>query len=61
MTVKPGDHLKGGDIYATCPETPVILHKCMLSPRLSGEIVEVAPDGEYTINDTGGQAEDIQR
>ena len=52
LTVKPGDHLKGGDIYATCPETPVILHKCMLSPKLSGEIVEVAPDGEYTINDT---------
>ncbi len=52
LTVKPGDQLKGGDIYATCPETPVILHKCMLSPTLKGEIVEVSPNGSYTINDT---------
>lgn len=52
MMVKVGDKLKGGDIYATCPETPAILHKCMLSPTLSGEIVRVSPDGEYTVNDT---------
>ncbi len=52
MMVKVGDQLKGGDIYATCPETPAILHKCMLSPTLSGEIVRVSPDGEYTVNDT---------
>ncbi|MGI5893132.1 MAG: V-type ATP synthase subunit A [Candidatus Merdivicinus sp.] len=52
MTVKPGDHLKGGDIYATCPETPAILHKCMLAPNLSGEVVSVQPDGEYAVTDT---------
>ncbi len=52
MTAKVGDRLSGGDVYATCPETPVITHKMMLSPRLSGEIVEVMPDGDYTVNDT---------
>lgn len=52
LTVKEGDRIKGGDIYATCPETPAILHKCMLSPNLSGQIIRVSPDGEYTVNDT---------
>ncbi len=52
VTVKEGDQVKGGDIYATCPETPAILHKCMLPPNLSGEIIRVSPDGEYTVNDT---------
>ena len=51
MCVKAGDTLKGGQIYATCPETPVILHKCLLAPNLSGEVVKVMPDGQYTVND----------
>lgn len=52
ITAKVGDKLSGGDIFATCPETPVIVHKVMLSPALSGEVIEVAPDAEYTVNDT---------
>lgn len=52
VTVKVGDKLKGGDIYATCPETPVIEHRCMVHPNLSGEVVWTAADGKYTINDT---------
>lgn len=51
ITVKPGDRLKGGEIYATCPETGLITHKCMLSPLLSGEVVRVAENGAYTVND----------
>ncbi|MFZ2539916.1 MAG: V-type ATP synthase subunit A [Oscillospiraceae bacterium] len=51
ITVKVGDILNGGDIYATCPETPVILHKCMLSPTLSGKITYVAPNSSYTVTD----------
>ena len=52
ITVKKGDHLKGGQIYATCPETPVIVHKCMVPPELEGDVVECAPNGMYRINDT---------
>ncbi|MGN1136493.1 MAG: V-type ATP synthase subunit A [Oscillospiraceae bacterium] len=51
LKTKVGDTLKGGDIYAVCPETPVIEHRCMLSPYLKGEVTWVAEDGEYTIND----------
>ena len=52
VTVKPGDRLTGGSVYATCPETPIILHKCMVPPALSGDVVEVRPDGPYRIRDT---------
>ncbi len=51
MKVKVGDSIKGGDIYAVCPETPVIEHRCMLSPYLKGEITWVAENGDYRIND----------
>ena len=51
MKVKVGDSIKGGDIYAVCPETPVIEHRCMLSPYLMGEITWVAENGDYRIND----------
>lgn len=58
LKVKVGDTLSGGDIYAECPETPVITHKIMLSPLLSGTVTEVMPDGEYTINDTVAKIKD---
>ena len=51
VTVKVGDKLKGGDIYATCPETSAIIHKCMLSPLLSGEVTYVCENGKHKIND----------
>ena len=52
MTVKTGDKLFAGDIYCTCPETPLITHKCMLSPlSKGGEVIWTAENGDYTIND----------
>ena len=58
LKVKVGDTLSGGDIYAECPETPVITHKIMLSPLLSGTVTEVMPDSEYTVNDTVAKIKD---
>lgn len=58
VTVKVGDVLKGGDIYATTPETDLIVHKCMLSPLLSGTVVEIVNDGQYSINETIIKVED---
>lgn len=58
LKVKVGDTLSGGDIYAECPETPVITHKIMLSPLLSGTVTKVMPDGEYTVNDTVAKIKD---
>ena len=51
IKVKVSDYLKAGHIYATCPETPVILHKCMVPPDVEGEVITVVVDGKYSIND----------
>ncbi len=52
ITVKVGDKLSAGDIYAKCQETSVITHKCMLPPDVSGEVIDVKKGGKYTVNDT---------
>lgn len=52
MKVKVGDKLEGGQIYATLPETPIIEHRLMVPPELSGEVVNVNPNGEYKLFDT---------
>ncbi len=51
VKVSAGDKLSSGDIYAVCPETPIVEHRCMVPPSMSGEVIFAAPDGEYTIND----------
>lgn len=58
MKISVGDTLSGGQIYATCPETDVIEHRCLLSPYLKGTVSFVAPDGEYTINDVVAKLQD---
>lgn len=51
IKVKVGDKLSGGDVYAECQETSIILHKCMLPPNISGEVVSVKKDGKFSVND----------
>ena len=52
VTVKVGDKIVPGQIYATCPESPVILHKCMAAPGMEGTVTWVVENGSYTVNDT---------
>ena len=52
LRIKKGDEVKGGDIYAVCPETLIIEHRCMIPPLLSGVIESVQPNGKYKVNDT---------
>lgn len=43
--------LHGGDIFAEVPETPAIMHKCMVPPDLEGTVTSAVPDGDYTIDE----------
>ncbi|CUX22206.1 V-type ATP synthase subunit A [Clostridium sp. C105KSO13] len=52
ITVSKGAYLHPGDIIAEVPETHAIVHKCMVPPDIQGTVVEVVPDGDYTIQDT---------
>ena len=51
VCVREGDLLSGGEVYATCPETSLITHKCLVPPDLCGRVVYAAPNGSYHIND----------
>lgn len=52
MKIKVGDTLRAGQIYATCPETELIEHRCMLSPFIKeGVVTYVAENGKYKVND----------
>lgn len=52
ITVAAGDSVSGGTIIAEIPETNAIIHKCMVSPYISGTVKETVKDGKYTIHDT---------
>ncbi len=50
--LKPGVKVSGGDILGEVPETPLITHKVMVPPDVHGKLEWIAPEGEYTIDDT---------
>lgn len=52
IDVKKGDILSPGQVYAQCNETSIIRHKCMVPPDISGEVISVAKNGKYSVNDT---------
>ena len=52
ITVEKGQYLHGGDIIAEVPETHAIVHKCMVPPDVEGTVINVVPDGDYTIDET---------
>lgn len=53
-----GDSLSSGDVYGAVQETPLIEHRILVPPGISGELVELAEEGEYTIEDQIGVIRD---
>ncbi len=51
ISAQLGDHLEGGSLYGSCQETALIKHHLMLSPRLSGTVIEAKASGMYKVND----------
>ena len=49
--VKPGDMVVGGDVIGTVQETPSILHKIMIPPKMKGKIISVE-NGSFTVTET---------
>ena len=50
-TAAVGDKVTGGDIIGTVPETPVVLHKIMVPPTLSGTIKSIQ-SGSFNVKET---------
>ena len=51
VKVREGDHLTPGQVYATLPETPLIEHRCLVPPGLSGTVTFAAQDGLCRVSD----------
>lgn len=51
ISAKVGDRVCGQDIIASVTETESIVHKIMIPPNISGEIIKLKSNGEYTVND----------
>ncbi len=58
LKVTVGETVTGGQIFAECPETPVVTHRCMIPPDLSGKVVFAAPNGDYNLEETLLKVED---
>ncbi len=42
-------NVTGGDVIGTVQETPIIQHKIMIPPNISGKLTYLASEGDYTI------------
>ncbi|MBN2851050.1 MAG: V-type ATP synthase subunit A [Erysipelotrichaceae bacterium] len=58
FTVKVGDTVESGHIFATCPETSLIQHRFMIPVGLDGVVVAKLDDGLHTLNDVLLQVKD---
>ena len=58
ILIKEGEEVEGGMIFATCKETPLIEHRSMVPPNVSGKVVEVKGDGAYTCEEVLAKVED---
>jgi len=56
-TAKAGDEVNGGDILGTVQETPTIVHKILVPPKVSGKIKSIKK-GKYTVDEVIGTLED---
>ena len=50
-TVKAGTKVQGGDVIGTVPETPVVLHKIMVPPKMKGTVKSIK-SGKYNVTET---------
>ncbi|MGC9360378.1 MAG: V-type ATP synthase subunit A [Anaerolineae bacterium] len=49
-TAVVGDHVSGGATLGTVPETPLLRHSIMVPPDVSGDLVWLADQGDYTVD-----------
>lgn len=50
--LRPGMSLAGGAVLGTVQETAPIQHRILIPPLMHGELLELAPEGDYTVDET---------
>lgn len=49
--IKPGDIVNGCDVIGEVKETSIITHKIIIPPNLTGKILSIEKEGDYTVED----------
>ena len=49
--VRKGDRVVEGDIIGEVEETSLVIHRVLVPPGINGEVVEIADEGEYTVEE----------
>ena len=57
-SLKPGDHVSPGTRLGTVQETDTIEHRILVPPHIKGELIDLAPDGDYTLEQTIARVRD---
>jgi V/A-type H+-transporting ATPase subunit A len=55
--IEPGRQLAGGSVLGTVQETEGVVHQIMVPPDLSGKLVSLAREGDYTVTQTIAELE----
>ena len=50
-----GTQVAGGDVLGTVQETESIRHRILTPPLMHGELLELAPEGDYTVDEVIGR------
>jgi V/A-type H+-transporting ATPase subunit A len=58
--LKVGDAVSGGEILGTVPETPALEHRVLVPPQAKGEVIWIAPPGEYTLREAVARLKDAR-
>ena len=58
--LQPGTQVRGGERLGSVQETETILHHILVPPNLSGELIDLAPEGDYTLEQTIGRVRNTQ-
>ncbi|EFI41611.1 MULTISPECIES: V-type ATP synthase subunit A [Peptoniphilus] len=58
LSIKVGDRVEEGQIFATVPETAIITHRLLVPMGVNGTVIDVVPNGKYNIEKVVAKIED---
>jgi V/A-type H+-transporting ATPase subunit A len=50
-SISNGENVKDGDVLGEIKESPLVVHKVLIPPGVSGRLTDIVPAGDYTIED----------
>lgn len=58
--VELGQQVESGSLLGSVQETETIAHRILLPPQVSGELIDLAPEGDYNLDTVIGRVRDAQ-